>query len=577
MKDFSQKVLPIGFAASVFLAACSGPGNLTKNSYTVNPNPLEMKADSVSIVITGNVPPKTMKGKAVVTFQPYLKTNDGKEIILKSVTVKGEKAKESADYTVNSKTGGTVTYSEKIPYTPELKNVSLMPRFIYETKQIAVPDSIKVKGTITTALLVKYSNEYRAGKDNYQPEISNKSVNIYFPMDVDKFNVNFKMGKTLNNKSQIATLKSLLKKDPNWIIRGISINAYASPDGELERNSNLSKGRSSSTFAYFRKELKDLGFSEVNDSNFSMGYMLAEDWKGFANELANSTYEDKDAMIEIINDANISDVEREAKLRANHEKSWKKSADQILPLLRKSELVVIGNKPFKTEAELMTYYGKYDQLSDIELYHLAVITSDLKQKEEVLNAYTAKVTGDWRGFNDLAIVNMQSNNLTSAESNLNKANELSANNGAVLANMGALARAKGDYAGAQAMYQKAANNGGDTYYNLGVYDIKRGNYPSAVSNFGKSGKSDFNSALAQLLNGDANGAKTTLDNINPDDLTWEHYYLRAICGARMNNQDVCTTNLAQAISKNREARNMAKEDIEFLKFFNNPLFEAAIR
>jgi len=45
----------------------------------------------------------------------------------------------------------------------------------------------------------------------------------------------------------------------------------------------------------------------------------------------------------------------------------------------------------------------------------------------------------------------------------------------------------------------------------------------------------------------------------------------------MNNQDVCTTNIAQAVAKNASARNMAKDDVEFRKFFNNPLFEAAIR
>jgi hypothetical protein len=83
--------------------------------------------------------------------------------------------------------------------------------------------------------------------------------------------------------------------------------------------------------------------------------------------------------------------------------------------------------------------------------------------------------------------------------------------------------------------------------------------------------------LAQLLNGDANGAKNTIDGINPDELTWKHYYVRAIAGARMNNQDVCTTNLAKAVQLSNEARNMAKEDLEFRNFFKNPLFQAAIR
>jgi tetratricopeptide (TPR) repeat protein len=282
-------------------------------------------------------------------------------------------------------------------------------------------------------------------------------------------------------------------------------------------------------------------------------------------------------MIAIINNTSISDEEREAQLRKNHEKSWKKAAESILPKLRKSELIVIGNKPFKTEAELLTYYGKYEQLSNVELYHLAVISTDLKQKEEVLVAYTTKFSDDWRGFNDLALVNMQNNNLNSAKGNLNRANELSANNGTILANLGALSRAEGNLSSARNYYQQAANNGANTYYNLGVYDVKSGNYSSATSNFGKSGVSDFNTALAQLLNGDANGAKTTIDNLSPDVLTWEHYYLRAICGAKMNNQDVCTTNLAQAVSKNSNVRNMAKEDLEFAKFFKNPLFEAAIR
>ncbi len=65
--------------------------------------------------------------------------------------------------------------------------------------------------------------------------------------------------------------------------------------------------------------------------------------------------------------------------------------------------------------------------------------------------------------------------------------------------------------------------------------------------------------------------------MNPDNLSWEHYYLRAIAGARMNNQDVLTTNLARAVSMNGKVRNMAKDDMEFFRFFKNPLFEAAIR
>ncbi len=576
MKDFSQKVLPICLAGSIFLGACAGP-NFVKNTYSVTPDPLEMKADSVSIVINGNVPAKAMPAGAKVTFQPYLKTSDGKEIKLKEISVRGPKSKESADLTVDNKAGGTISYADKIAYTDELKKVKLYPRFSYKGKNLPLPDSIMVRGTITTASMVKWTDEVMMYKDDYKPVLTNKTVNIYFPMDVAKFNPNFKTGKSINNKNQIAELKKLLKKDPNWNVKGISINAYASPDGELERNSGLSKGRSESTFNHFKKELKKMGFAEVNDSNFSMGYMLAEDWKGFKAEVEASDLADKSGMLDVMNNSSITDEERESLLRRNFEKSWKKATETILPKLRRSELVLIGGKPFKNDADLMTYYGKYDQLSNEELYHLAIITNDQTQKTEVYNAYNTRNAGEWRGYSDLAAMQIRANNLSDASNNLNKADELSPDNGMVYANMGALARARGDFKSALDYYNKAAAKGTDVSYNLGVYDIKNGNYASAVANFRKSGKNDFNVALAQLLNGDANGCKTTIDNMNPESLTWEHFYLRAIAGARMNNQDVTTTNIARAVVLNGNVRNMAKDDLEFRNYFNNPLFEAAIR
>jgi tetratricopeptide (TPR) repeat protein len=576
MKDFSQKVLPIGLALSIFASAC-GTVNFSKNNYSVTPNPLELKGDSVLVTISGTIPEKSMKAKAIVGFQPYLKTAEGKEIPLKAIKLKGEKAEGSADFTINSKTGGSVTYTDKIAYTSDLKNVKLLPKFTFEDKVLPVPDSIMVLGTITTANLVQYNNETQISEDVYQQELNPKSVSIYFPMDVEKFNLNYKAGKNLNNKTQIAELKNLLKKDPNWIVKGISINAFASPDGELSRNNNLSSGRSASTFAYFRKELKKLGFSEVNDSNFSMGYMLAEDWKGFGEMLATSNLADKDAMLQIINNKGISDEERESLLRRNHVVSWKYAADNFLPKLRRSELLVIGGKPFKDDATLMNFYGKYAELSQMELYHLSRITTDLTKKEEVLNAYNTYFSSDWRGFNDLALLNYAQNKNVEAISNLEKAAAIAPNNGVVLVNLSALARMQGNLAKANEYLAKAESNGANTSLNKGLMDIKRGNYSSAVSNLTKSGKSPYNLALAQILNGDANGAKNTIDKVNPDDLTWKHYYVRAIAGARMNNQDVCTTNLAKAVQLSNDARNMAKEDLEFRNFFNNALFQAAIR
>ncbi len=575
MRGIKQVVC--GISALSLIVACSSPTNFTKNSYTVTPNPLEAKGDMVMVNISGTVPPKSINAKAVVKFSPYLKTSTGAEIPLKEITIKGKKAKANADVTLDTKLGGSISYSDNIAYKADMKHATLMPRFMLNG--VAVPFDAKplADGTIATAYLLKNEDEVSMVADDYKAIENNKSVSIYFPIDVDKFNPNYKIGKATSNKKQIADLKMLLKTDKNFVARGIAINAFASPDGELSRNSNLSKGREESTYTYFKRELKKLGFTEVNDTTFSRGYSTSEDWAGFKTLIEMSDFSDKADILTIVQNKSISDEERESLIRRNHAASWEKASKTILPQLRRSELVVKGASPTKTDEQLLAYYGNYSALNAEELFHLAIITNDLTKKEEVLKAYTAANNNNWKGFSNLAATQLKLNNLSDAETNLKTANTLSANNATVLANMGVLAKAKGNTDEAEKMYKQAASLGANMSYNLACIAVKKGNYAEAVNMFNKSGKADFNAALAKLLSGDAAGAKNMIDALNPELLNASHYYLRAVCGARMNNQDVLTTNLARAVSMNAEVRKWAKDDVEFIKFFSNPLFEGAIR
>lgn len=572
----SKKILA-GILIMGLMASCGVKTNFTKNSYKVTPNPLEAKGDMVEINISGTVAPKSINAKTLVTFSPYLKTADGKIINLKSTTIRGMKSKASADQTVDTKMGGTVSYSDKIAYTPEMRRASLMPKFTVNGVDVPFNAVSMAEGVVSTAYLLNGGDKAISNTDDYKAIENNKSVNIYFPIDIDKFNPNYKADKNTSNKKQIADLKAMLKADKNFIVKGISINAYASPDGELARNANLSKGREESTYKFFHKELKKLGFTEVNDTNFSRGYTTSEDWKGFAEMMSKSEYSDRSEILSVVTNSSISDEERESLIRRDHNKTWEKSAKTILPKLRRSELVIKGATPVKTDAELLAFYGQYDKLDALELFHLSVITNDNAKKMEVLNAFIAREANDWRGFNDLAVCQMNAGDAKGAEANLAKAAALNASTATVSYNMAVLALSAKDYTNAEKHYADAAAKGMDVSYGQGCLAIKKGNYTEAVRLMTKSGRSDANVALAKLLNGDAAGAKTVIDNMNTDDLTWTCYYVRAICGARMNNQDVLTTNLARAVQLNSDARNLAKTDVEFISFFSNPLFEGAIR
>jgi len=211
------------------------------------------------------------------------------------------------------------------------------------------------------------------------------------------------------------------------------------------------------------------------------------------------------------------------------------------------------------------------------LFHLAVITTDVAKKQEVLNAYIAVQSDDWRSYNNLAVSNIQQNNFDVAKTNLDKALVLSPENPTLLANYGVVYKLTGNYSEAIKYYNMAGTKGADVSYNLGLLAVKNGNYAEAVSSFTKSKVNDFNTALAQLLNGNAAGCKATIDGLNPDELKWNHYYLRAVAAARSGNADDVAANLIKAIGANSEVRNMAKSDMEFVKLFSNPLFQGAIR
>jgi len=573
-----RQIIKVVVAGAVIFSACSTPNNMSKNNYTVTPNPLEAKGDSVAVSINANVPAKSFNNKAILTFKPYLKTESGKEIALKEYTLGGIKSKGNADLKLDSKIGGKVTYSTKVAYTPEMRRSTLKPRFTYNNAEVTTgTNNILAEGVISTAYLVKKDGPAALVMDDYTPKVTNKVINIYFPINVANFNPNFSRGKMINNKSQINELKKALKSDLTWVAKGIAINAFASPDGELARNANLSKGRSESTFKHFKKELKKLGFAEVNDANFTMGYTTSEDWNGFSQALAGSNLSDKNEIIAIINNKSISDEEKEGLIKRSHVKSWNKAAESMLPLLRRSELVVSGTKPLKSEDQLLSMYGQYDNLTLEELFHLGVITRDNNKKVEVFNAYIAKKSDDWRGYNNLAVAQIQLGQLDEASSNLDKALGINAEAGDIHANFGVIAERKGNRILAERYYRAAASKGAKVNYHLGIIAIQNGNYAEAVTLFNKSDKKDFNAALANLLNGDANTASDIIGAIPVDQLDWTHYYLRAVAGARLNNQDIATTNLARAVSMNGEARKMAKSDVEFIKLWSNPLFEAAIR
>ena len=98
--------------------------------------------------------------------------------------------------------------------------------------------------------------------------------------------------------------------------------------------------------------------------------------------------------------------------------------------------------------------------------------------------------------------------------------------------------------------------------------VAQGQYERAVNAFGDTKTNS--AALAQILAKDYNKAKTTLSGIAKPDAYTE--YLKAVLGARTNNDSMVMSSLKAAVAKDATLGKKAATDLEFSKYYTNSEF-----
>jgi tetratricopeptide (TPR) repeat protein len=242
---------------------------------------------------------------------------------------------------------------------------------------------------------------------------------------------------------------------------------------------------------------------------------------------------------------------------------------------------VLGSTPLRGEDKIkeLVLAQKYDSLNATELYHLGYVIPGLDNKLMIANYYNKRFPGDWRMHNDKAVVLMALQKYQEAMASLEEADKINPNNSTVWHNMGVCYMYNNMRNKAADAFTKAGSN-----YALGLIAIQRGNYTDAIAKFNNANEPKANIALAYLLNKQPEEAKKILEKIAPDNQNSYSYYMMAIVGARMNNAELMSTNLTRSIQKAKDegmdlsaVKKYAAEDLEFRAFFDNPLFQAAVK
>lgn len=527
---------------------------LTADYFKVNPSPLEAKGGMVDATVTGTFPEKYFNKKAVVTVTPYMVYATG-ETAGTSFTYQGEKV-QGNDQTINYKAGGVITMPVSFKYVPEMQKSALYLAFnvqqgkkTYELPRVKVAD-----GVIATAELADAATVNPAiTADKFQRIIKEMySADIKFL--IQQTNIR---AQELKSEDMTAFHEQLREANAaeNVEIENVNISSYASPDGNIELNTRLAEGREANTVKMMEKQWKKDGINADLTAEFT-----AEDWNGFKELVAASNIQDKDLILRVLE--MYSDPEQREKEIKNLSAIYGALADEILPQLRRSRITASINVIGKSDEEISALAANNaDSLTVDELLYAATLVKNNAAKTEIYRKVTEIYPEDYRGYNNLGMMNYKAGNYSEAERLYAEAAKRAPESAEVAMNNGLLEMYEGNFQEAAAAFGKAGNVP-EVNEALGVYYTKRGDYNAAVKSFGDA-KSN-NAALAQILVKDYNKARTTLGGITTPDATT--YYLLALLGARTNNEQMVTTNLRQSIRLDANMRNVVANDLEFVKF-----------
>ncbi len=573
------KLLAVLFITAILLGSC-GLNKMIKDygdgvSYTPETNPLENHGGEVAVNVSGRVSEKYFHPRAKVEIIPVLRYEGGEQE-LSTVYLRGEKTTgEGTVINRGSATNFSVSDVANFEEGMEASELFIKARVYREGKEddvVNLPETKVADGVINTSQKIEHNYDVTLAEHGYEKETTvSVDANIYF--DYMKSNINWRLPLNRRQEAQdeLDEMTEFLKRQ--WKIKSIEVNAWASPEGEVALNERLSENRAEATQGYvntlFTKLNRELD-TVLEKPEIEMA-AKGEDFEGFMKLLNASDIQDKQAISNIIN-SQLSPAERERRIKDMT--VIYAEIEDLLEELRRGEIVVTAFEPKKTDEEIANLSTSNPSELDVkELLYAATLTDDNATKLSIYNSAQQLFPQDYRGFNNAAYVHIQNGDVEEAASDLEKANQLAPNNGAVLNNLGVVAAHQEDYENAQSYFEAAQGQGVRVNYNVGALMIVKGDYQAALSSF--AGRTcTHNVALAHLLAGNEAAAMTNLECAEE---TAKVAYLKAVIGARRDNDSMVFENLREAVEMNPELKEEAQVDREFIDYFQSADFQDIVR
>ena len=544
----------------IFLLSSCGLDSMVSKfntlEFKVTPKQVEVHAGNVEIELEVKIPEKYFQKTAEADFRAVLaKSNDSEsKVFFDPIKLQGEKISSNGK-TIGYVTGGSFIYKSSLRYNEKMADYSL-----FVTANASINNNSKNLGTIkvadgvmATSTRVK-SDEVPVLADHTYEKITvlEETATIYFT--VNQSNVRYSQ----KSSEDIKRLKEFAKL--GYETKNIEISSYASPEGSLDINDEVSENRSESTFNYAKRLMKKLNIEGANNNDKYIKTSRGEDWAGFNSLVNTSNMKDKNKVLNIVR--NQKDPQKREEAIRDMAEIYDAIEDDVLPKLRKATITLRLYEPKKNDEEIVSLViDNPIQLDIKEMLYAATLIEDIAIKKSIYNTIINAFPNDFRAYNNLATLYINEKNINMAIDMLGKASKLNENSNEVMENKGIIAAMEGDYSKARSLY----NTSNASSVNKGILDIKTGDYSSASS---KLTGNDYNSTLAKLMNGE-----------NPDatsDMTADGAYLNSIVYARNGDFDRSIRFLSKAIQMNPSYIKEAAKDFEFKNLSENDRFQKLV-
>ena len=545
--------------AAFFVASCDLVKDIT---YTVNPNPLEMHGDSVKVSITVNVPEKGIQKKAKAEITPKIGST-----AIGTWYVNGSKVTGNGT-SIDFKTGGTATFEETMAYDPSMEaaDVVITGKLYKQTKEKgALPETKIADATIITPYLVDKTFKVLTEQDALVRQFD-KTTSATFNFEKGKSDVRANEIKDADILALMTWLQAA-QSNPKIKITSIEINGYASPDGEVAKNDNLSSDRTVAARKALTELMKKAQLTAYADTSAYKLAKFGEDFEGFKSQLAATTSipeADKNLFIRILE--MTKDPEQREKDMINLGKAYTELESDVFPMIRRAVVVVKYTEYGLTDDELRTASVQNPNSLSVEelLFTAGKLTTDANEKARIYGIAAKNYSTDYRTFTNLGATLFELGNTKDAAVSFKKANEIKANPISDN-NLAASLILEVNRAAAKKLVAKSKT--AVSGYNTGIIDIMEGNYSAAEKNITED---SYNKVLVLILANKLDAARKASAALNE---TAELAYLKAIIEARSGaSADVVVAKLKTAISKNSALKEKASKDREFIKIMNDAAF-----